>query len=494
MKKTLLYTVALVAGLCSCTEDYKDWAAPQSNAAGDAVQKLELSIQQSTATIDFANYTDESVQLFTTNLTAAQAASYTVDITGEGASTATSMQADAEGKVLTADLIDAVKTMYGASPTERTLNVVVSTVATNETAEGNVRVKREADPFTLKAKLNAPYIDPDGYYYVGAVTTNKTYHLTNGGGDPYADPVFTGVIPAYDGDWHWFKLAAACAFNADGTFNWDNEEQYCVGPTLKDDESTEGQCGYGKLSWHLIQSADYVAYRVTVNMLEMTYKIEGISAIPEYYGVGTINGWDANTKTTAMFPTSSNSVTLTTYFTGAWDMRFWPAENFGNWANGTAIGTAINGDNAPAGSLCWNTANDGNLASPEAGYYTLDCDLGNMTYKWTKCDNQTPTTYNKIGLVGGNDDWDNDIFLTQVTNNSDGKPTHLWYALNVNIDHCSWGVKFRADGSWSVKDWGKGEQGFPYAQSNSGDNIPFEPGTYNVYFNDITGHYFFVAQ
>jgi len=81
------------------------------------------------------------------------------------------MQADAEGKVLTADLIDAVKTMYGASPTERTLNVVVSTVATNETAEGNVRVKREADPFTLKAKLNAPYIDPDGYYYVGAVST-----------------------------------------------------------------------------------------------------------------------------------------------------------------------------------------------------------------------------------------------------------------------------------------------------------------------------------
>ena len=117
-----------------------------------------------------------------------------------------------------------------------------------------------------------------------------------------------------------------------------------------------------------------------------------------------------------------------------------------------------------------------------------------MTYKWTKCDNQDPTIYEKIGLVGGNDDWDNDVFLTQVqSNNADGKKTHLWYALNVNIDHCTWGVQFRANGSWD-KQWGKGDLGFPYAQSNTKDNIPLVPGTYNVYFNDITGNYFFVAQ
>jgi hypothetical protein len=196
-----------------------------------------------------------------------------------------------------------------------------------------------------------------------------------------------------------------------------------------------------------------------------------------------------------MFPTSSNTVTLTSYFTGAWDMRMWPAENFGDWGSGKAIGIAENGGKDPAGKLCWNTDNDGNLASPEAGYYTLNCDMENMTYEWIKCADQNPTTYEKIGLVGGNDDWNNDIFLTQVqSNNSDGKPTHLWYALNVTIESCSWGVKFRANGSWDVKDWGKGEKEFPYAQSDRGDNIPFKPGTYNIYFNDITGHYFFVAQ
>ena len=78
-------------------------------------------------------------------------------------------------------------------------------------------------------------------------------------------------------------------------------------------------------------------------------------------------------------------------------------------------------------------------------------------------------------------------------NPKNGQPTHVWYALGVKIESCTWGVKFRANGSWDTS-WGKGDKGFPYAQSNTGDNIPFEPGTYNVYFNDLTGHYFFVAQ
>ena len=485
----------VAAALTACTEDYTDWATPQANAASEAAQKLVMTVQPTISSVDFADYQAETLQLFTTNLTEAQASAYNLSITGTDAdSTPEEITANSEGKVETSDLKAAIESLYGRAPVERTLNIAVRTVATNTTADGDISVVRESAPFALKAKLDAPFIDPNGYYYVGAAGTDKQYKLSNGGGDPYADPVFTGVIPAYDGDWHWFKLAPDCAFNADGTFNWDNEEKYCVGPAAKDDEATSGLCAIGKNSWHLIQSDGYVAYRVTINALEMTYKIEGISAIPEYYAVGTVTSWNAGEKVCAMFPTSSNTITLTSYFTGAWDMRMWPAENFGNWDLGKAIGTAVNGDTAAEGELCWNIDNDGNLASPGAGYYTLDCDLGSMTYKWTKYEGEI-ATYEKIGLVGGNDDWDNDIFLTQVqSNNNDGQPTHVWYALNVTIESCTWGVKFRANASWSVKDWGKGEQGFPYAQSNSGDNIPFEPGTYNVYFNDITGHYFFVDQ
>ena len=493
MKKTILCGIALVAGLWSCTEDYTDWASPQQNSASEAAQKVEMTVQPTLQSIDFATYSEETVQLFTTNLTEEQANNYAVTVGSEDAAVDDLLiYANNEGRISCKDLKEAIETLFGRAPVERTLTIGVSTIAANTTADGVVKVQREASPFTLKAKLDAPFIDPDGYYYIGAITTNKMYKLENGGGNVYDDPVFTGTIPAYDGSWHWFKLAPSSAFNADGSFNWDNEEKFCVCPVVQDDEGLSGECAIGKNSWHLIQSEEYESYQVTVNVLDMTYSIKGIKAIPEYYGVGTMSNWDGGTKTTVMFPTSNKTLTLTTYFTGAWDMRMWPAENFGKWDKGLAIGTAVNGDTAASGTLCWNNDNDGNLASPEAGYYTLDCDLGTMTYKWTKCDEQAPATYEKIGLVGGNDDWDNDVFLTQVTNTS-GKDTHLWYALGVNIDHCTWGVQFRANGSWD-KQWGKGDQQFPYATSNTKDNIPLVPGTYNIYFDDITGNYFFVAQ
>ena len=338
----------------------------------------------------------------------------------------------------------------------------------------------------------------DAYYYIGAVTTNNTYQFANAsGGSFYDDPEISVIVPALGEGWHWFRIAGASSFNADGSINWDleNANNTSICPVNQNDEGIEGKCINGTQSWHLIESEVYASYRITINLLEMTYSIKGIKAIPEYYPVGTLTGWNANTKTAAMFPTSGNTVTMTTYFTGAWDMRMWPAENFGNWDKGKAIGISENGGNAASGSLCWNTENDGNLASPEAGYYTLDCDYKNMTYQWTKHSDQAPATYEKIGLVGANDDWGNDIFLTQVTNTSgNDHPTHLWYALDVKIDYCSWGVQFRANAAWD-KQWGKGDQGFPFGESNTTSNIEgVEPGTYNIYFNDITGHYYFVAQ
>lgn len=372
------------------------------------------------------------------------------------------------------------------------------TVITDETTKATVGANggKYYPLNTISYKPDAVVLE-DAYYYLGQAAMDQTYKFTNeSGGSFYDDPVISVIVPA-TGGWHWFRLGGASEYNADGTINWDleNAKQTSICPVNQNEEATEGKCINGTQSWHLIESDAYIEYRITVNLLEMTFKIEGISAIPEYYPVGTLTGWNGGEKVSAMFPTSGNTVTMTTYFTGAWDMRMWPAENFGDWTKGKAIGISENGGNAPSGNLVWNTENDGNLASPEAGYYTLDCDYKTMTYQWTKYGDQAPATYEKIGLVGANDDWSNDIFLTQVTNTTgDTKPTHLWYALGVKVDYCSWGVQFRADGAWN-KQWGKGDQGYPYGQSNTTSNIEgIVPGTYNIYFNDITGHYFFIAQ
>ena len=498
MTKKILFGVALLAGLSACKGDYDDWASPQSNAQQAIADKFVMTAQPTVQVINFATETADSIQLFTSNVPGDQSSveNFTVNLTS-GDAVPQVLTADAAGKVAAADLKAAVISMYGKAPTERSIDMGIEADIKLSINGNAVGISRNIDNLgTLKVTLDAPKLE-ESYYYIGAVTTNNTYQFTNASGKSfYDDPVLSVVVPAYDGDWHWCRIASGASFNEDGSINWDKENanpESSICPVIKDDDATEGACMNGTQAWHIIQSADFASYRITVNVIDMTFTIQGISAVPEYYCVGTVTSWNANEKVSAMFPTSNTAVTLTTYFTGAWDMRMWPAENFGDWGNGKAIGIAENGGNAPSGALCWNTDNDGNLASPEAGYYTLDCDYGTMTYQWTKCADQNPATYEKIGLVGGNDDWNNDIFLTKVTNTS-GNDTHLWYALNVKIDFCSWGVQFRANAAWD-KQWGKGDGVFPYAQSNTKDNIdPIEPGTYNVYFNDITGHYYFVAQ
>ena len=128
MKKSIFCGIALVAGLWSCTEDYTDWASPQQNAANEAAQKLEMMMQPTLSSIDFATYSAETVQLFTTNLTEQQANEYDVVFMGDDATKGVVLKANATGNVQTEELKDAVITLFGQAPTERTLNVTESKI------------------------------------------------------------------------------------------------------------------------------------------------------------------------------------------------------------------------------------------------------------------------------------------------------------------------------------------------------------------------------
>ena len=512
MKKLSLYMAAVLAwGLTSCTEDYVV-EGKQTNPQESILQVSDVTVTPlMTSAIDINGLIDEKgedisaiklgeVSVKEGALVKGVSLQSKVQVsTNEDFSNCMEFDGEAmdDGKTIALSpslLQDVYYHNITHSPKAKTLYVrsMVQTV-TNGTSVAYVGSPEyyTKGSVTFTPKDMGVVLESE-YYYLGSLAMDQTYKLTNSGADPYDDPIFSVTIPAQGEGWHWFKIAPASAYNEDGSMNWDKETT-CICPMTGDATDMSGKCQNGKLSWHLVEDPANAAYTITVNVMDMTYEIKGISAIPEYYGVGTMTGWNAGEKVSAMFPTSGNTVTLTTYFTGAWDMRMWPAENFGDWSLGKAIGISENGGKAASGTLIWNKENDGNLASPEAGYYTLDCNFGDMTYQWTKYEGEI-ATYEKIGLVGGNDDWDNDVFLTQVTNTSGtDHPTHLWYALGVKIDYCSWGVQFRANGAWD-KQWGNGDQGFPYAQSNTKNNISIEPGTYNVYFNDITGHYFFVEQ
>ena len=109
-----------------------------------------------------------------------------------------------------------------------------------------------------------------------------------------------------------------------------------------------------------------------------------------------------------------------------------------------------------------------------------------MTYTWTRLENQKPATYSTVGLIGVGNDWDNDIVMTEVA-------PHNWYVNTTITADCE--VKFRADNAWTIS-WGSGmdlaDQNYGTADINGG-NMKIAAGTYDIYFNDITTEYVFVA-
>ena len=101
--------------------------------------------------------------------------------------------------------------------------------------------------------------------------------------------------------------------------NWDKEHT-CICPMTSDDSSLEGKCTNGKLSWHLLENENIAKFKISVNIMDMTFTITTIPPVPEYYMVGRQNGWSLTTAT-AFYPTSKGTASYTSYFTGAWDCR-----------------------------------------------------------------------------------------------------------------------------------------------------------------------------
>lgn len=218
--------------------------------------------------------------------------------------------------------------------------------------------------------------------------------------------------------------------------------------------------------------------------LKLTPKASEYTLI--YYLVGELQGWSDQAKTCMFYPESQTVQTYTTQWTGAGNLKIWDENNFGNWNN--AIGAATDGDNAASGKLV--TSNAGAIVCPEKGaFYTLKVDFDAMSYTWVKLDNQTPTEYEKISLIGGFNNWDGDEVMTATA-------PHNWTAKVTFAADTE--VKFRANCDWGTS-WGinmnVADTYYGTCTKNGVDNnIKVPAGTYNVFFNDITGEFVFAAE
>lgn len=165
-------------------------------------------------------------------------------------------------------------------------------------------------------------------------------------------------------------------------------------------------------------------YQITINMMDYTYTIKQIS--PEYYLVGKLQGWSdkPENKTCLMYAESAMVQSYTTQWNDDANLKIWLGSDWGDWNN--AYGSATMADaNTPTGNLKVDNK-AGAIVCPEPGaYYTFTADFSTMTYSWTKLENQNPTAYEKVGLIGVGGDWDNDVDMTEVT-------PHNWFIEKIS--------------------------------------------------------------
>ena len=479
--KKLLYTMGLVLLMTSCGSDkYESWVDPMANGP-ETPQSVSLDVAPAAA-IDYATLTAEEVQLFVPKITSSQEGitEYEVTITGTKGSDAISTMADANGKISAEELKSIVESLYGKAPTPRVLNLAI----TAYTLIDGQSIANTANT-VLNVTLTAPKISQN-YYVIGGTldwagsAASKAQKFSHSDADVYDDPIFTIVIPASSGD-TWFAIGDDEACEAIGNGDWTK-----LFGVKGESTDMSGNFDYryklGGDHSFCVPAGTGAFLQITINMMEYSYVISPVA--PQFYMVGALPGWSADgAKTALLYPESATKMSYTSKYTGAWDLKVWNKLDIGNWD--AAYGCIVDGDNSPSGTIINSGAQA--ISAPSAEFYTFTFDLASMTYTWTKLDNQNPTEYSAIGVIGDFNGWGSDLDMTQVT-------PHNWYAVGTVSDG---GLKFRANHDWGVN-WGAElsitEANFYGIGVQNGANINVPAGTYAFYFNDITGQFGIVAQ
>ena len=425
--------------MASCTDDYKDWAEPFSNAPEDP---YSISFTASPASpIDFATISGDKVLLFNSTIEGpegAAATEYEVVLSDESGENQTPVEVDAEGYANVEELEAAVYGLYGRRPVARTIPMEVG-VAINVKGASIVKISST----TLTATPNAPEIE-EAYYITGTPNSwnnsDTSLELTNGGGDVYENPVFTVLIPATGSDIE-FKVTPKSGLGGD----WSK----CL--TASD---TEGKFATNNAGTDLkiphVEGAKF--YRVEFNMLDQTWKYEALNFGEYFYEIGNESGWGTSH---ALFGGAGDGKYQGYYYLDG-EFKFKP--NADNWDNDLEY---VSGDSM-GGTL--QSTGGPNCPDPSAGFYQINLDAGAMNYSLTKVD--------VISIIGDFNGWGADVDMTY------NKEAGCWEATaEVNAN----GFKFRMNHDWAISWGGANGDGKLYDNltQNNGANIVVDAaGTY----------------
>lgn len=415
--------------MVSCTEDYTDWANPQTNPQEDAVAFGNGSVTP-VDVINLADVTEDKVQVASIVAPTSSNAAYTPTIKiNLGDKT---FDIDNEGKMATADLATYIAETYGKRPVEHDIDATLDAWISN----GATVVKMAtSETFQVKAIPVAPVID-EGYYLVGDMfkteevegwTIEAAKAFKHSDKDVYDDPIFTLTFETKEANQYWKiipkKNIVAGDLWADGV----------VGPKVDGSDSMEGLLtnvgpGAGKI-------AEPGKYKLTLNMMDYSYTIEPVNYDPFIYFIGSTDGWGSSDQKLALVDDEKGTYTGYIYLAdpnnAGFEFKFQRVA--GSWDNAIGASNFVTFKDAAI------DANNGNNLGVNAGkgVYYMDVNLSEGTITATKVES--------MGMVGQFQGWDKEAPVP-MTWNAEEYCFEATMAAGVTAD----GWKFIVNKDWKI--------------------------------------------
>ena len=426
MIKKILLGMTLLMSMVSCTEDFTDWAHPQTNPQEKAVAFGDNgSVTPVDYVIKLADVKTETVKVASivapTTSNAAYTPVYKINFDGQ------SFDIDAEGNMATADLANYIVEKYGKRPTERDINATLDAWMNN----GATAVKMATSAtFQIKAVPVAPVIE-DGYYLVGDMFTTETTNgwtkdaakaFNHSDKDVYEDPVFTVSFETTKADQYWKIIPKK---NIDSGEIW---AAGVVGPKVDGDDSMTGALTNGEAKAGKIAKAG--KYKLTINMMDYTYTIEEVNYDPFIFFIGATDGWKSSDQKLALVDEAKGVYTGYVYLAdpNGSGFQFKFQRKAGDWNNAIGAGALSTFSGA--------ATNEGDNIGVNAGegVYYMDVNLSEGKINATKVE--------KMGIIGGFNNWDGDAVMTW------NAKEYCFEATNVGVTADGW--KFRVNGGWDI--------------------------------------------
>lgn len=444
MKKTLLYSLAAMASLAlaSCAGDYDDWANPQANEKEASAAQYGVTFANGSEAEGSMADEDGIINLVTVNSTDANVSGFTLkDLKVNGVAVNGTMIGNSVQ--VSASELEKLVCEQNKSRASVARDLKVETQVSINLASGDaVSITNKGETTGKFTPTATPKLDEKGYYTLGQVNGNEWDAKSPVWMNKISDGVYQLKVTT-TADKNWFKFYAGSNFVSN---DWDSINKGALGCKENGSEDTFGYILYNGDSWGELQTPVIPGagtWIVTLDMNNLTYTV----GKPVLYMAGDANGWATND-----YLAGDDGVHFTGYmYLNQNGFKFctqpeWKGTNYG-----------ANFDTAPDA--------DNIVMEEPAGYYMVEVDLSEKTYKLT------PIT--SIAIIGAATPggWDTETPLTY------NETERCWEVKGIELTAGE--CKFRSNHSWDDPNpnWG----GTLDALVQKGDNINVaEAGTYDI--------------